>query len=365
MMNIYYSKLWRENLDTVIQTLPELCELEGKSVLITGATGLICSSIVDLLIRYNETHESKITILAAGRSEAKMKERFFSYCNDTYFNFIPYDAASFTFDIEQKADFIIHGASNASPSKIVKEPVETMMCNFTGMLALLNYAKEHEAEKVLYISSSEVYGKKENNSPFAENEYGCIDLLNSRNSYSISKCAAETLCVSYAEEYDVNVLAVRPGHIYGPTASRTDNRVSSSWVYDVVEGKDIIMKSSGLQIRSYVYCLDCASAIIKVLLRGENKKSYNISNPNSILSIKEMAEILCEAANVELKMELPTEEERKGFNPMSNSSLVSSSLQSLGWRGCFDAKVGFTNTVNIIKECFWSQCAENFLGQTP
>ena len=84
MMNIYYSKLWRENLDTVIQTLPELCELEGKSVLITGATGLICSSIVDLLIRYNETHESKITILAAGRSEAKMKERFFSYCNDTY-----------------------------------------------------------------------------------------------------------------------------------------------------------------------------------------------------------------------------------------------------------------------------------------
>lgn len=50
MMNIYYSKLWRENLDTVIQTLPELCELEGKSVLITGATGLICSSIVDLLI---------------------------------------------------------------------------------------------------------------------------------------------------------------------------------------------------------------------------------------------------------------------------------------------------------------------------
>lgn len=71
MMNIYNSKLWRENLDTVIRVLPELCEMEGKSVLITGATGLICSAIVDLLIRYNETHEGKITILAAGRSEAK------------------------------------------------------------------------------------------------------------------------------------------------------------------------------------------------------------------------------------------------------------------------------------------------------
>lgn len=350
MMSIYNSKLWRDNLDTVIQTLPELCELEGKAVLITGATGLICSAIVDLLIRYNETHEGKITILAAGRSEEKIKERFVAYYLEPFFAFISYDASSFTFDIEQKADYIIHGASNASPNKIVKEPVETMMSNFTGMLALLDYAKENGTEKVLYISSSEVYGKKENNLPFSENEYGSIDLLIPRNSYSISKCAAETLCVSYAEEYDVSVSIVRPGHIYGPTASRTDNRVSSSWAYDVAEGKDIIMKSDGLQIRSYVYCLDCASAIIKVLLRGENKKSYNISNPNSILSIREMAEILCEAANVELKMELPTDEERKGFNPMSNSSLESSSLQSLGWHGCFDAKTGFTNTVNIIKE---------------
>lgn len=350
MMNICNSKLWRENLDTVIQVLPELCELEGKSVLITGATGLICSSIVDLLIRYNETHEGKITILAAGRLEAKMKDRFTVYVCKSYFSFIPYDASSVTFDIKQKADYIIHGASNASPNIIVKEPVETMISNFTGMLALLDYAKEYETEKVLYISSSEVYGKKENNSPFAENEYGFIDLLNPRNSYSVSKCAAETLCVSYAEEYDVNVSIVRPGHIYGPTASRTDNRVSSSWAYDVAEGKDIIMKSDGLQIRSYVYCLDCASAIIKVLLRGKNKKSYNISNPNSILNIREMAEILCEAANVELKMELPTDEERKGFNPMSNSSLESSSLRSLGWNGCFDAKTGFTNTVNVIKE---------------
>lgn len=350
MMNIYNSKLWRENLDTVIRVLPELCEMEGKSVMITGATGLICSAIVDLFIRYNETHEGKITILAAGRSEANMMDRFTTYYNAPFFMFIPYDASSFTFDIEQKADYIIHGASNASPSKIVKEPVETMMSNFTGMLTLLDYAKEHGTEKVLYISSSEVYGKKENNLPFSENEYGSIDLLNPRNSYSISKCAAETLCASYAGEYGVNISIVRPGHIYGPTASRTDNRVSSSWAYDVSEGKDIIMKSDGLQIRSYVYCLDCASAIIKVLLRGENKKSYNISNPNSILNIREMAQILCDAASVELKMVLPTDEERKGFNPMSNSSLESSSLQNLGWSGCFDAKTGFTNTVKIIKE---------------
>lgn len=355
-MSIYDSKLWIDNIDTVINECPEIHELECKSVLITGATGLICSAIVDVLIRYNETHSEKIEIIVAGRSEKKMKNRFGSYIDSYYFSFLPYDASSSNAVHLQGIDYIIHGASNASPNRIVKEPVETMFSNFIGMKNLLELAKNEGTKKVVFISSSEVYGKKENNLPFSENEYGYIDLLNARNSYSISKCAAETLCVSYADEYNVDVSMIRPGHIYGPTASEKDNRVSSAWAYDAANGKDIIMKSNGEQLRSYVYCLDCASAILTVLLKGENKKAYNVSNPNSIIDIKDMAGILCEAANVKLKVELPTEEEKKGFNPMNNSSLMSDSLQSLGWKGCFDAKTGFSNTVKIIKEI---KCQEN------
>ena len=110
------------------------------------------------------------------------------------------------------------------------------------------------------------------------------------------------------------------------------------------------MKSDGAQIRSYCYCLDSASAIIKVLLKGEPVHAYNISNPDSIISIREMAEILAKSAGVALRMEVPTEQEIKGFNPMSNSSLDSSELLSLGWKGLFDADRGFTHTVAILKE---------------
>ena len=141
-------------------------------------------------------------------------------------------------------------------------------------------------------------------------------MLNSRNSYSVGKRAAETLCVSYADEDGVESVIVRPGHIYGPTATRSDNRVSSAWAYDVAEGKDIAMKSDGAQIRSYCYCLDCASAILKVLLRGENCQAYNISNPDSVINIRQMAELLAKSAGVQLKMEFPSEEEKKGFNPI-------------------------------------------------
>lgn len=158
------------------------------------------------------------------------------------------------------------------------------------------------------------------------------------------------MCVSYYDEYGVESVIIRPGHIYGPTAVESDNRVSSAWAYDVARGNDIAMKSDGAQIRSYCYCLDSASAILKVLLKGEPVHAYNISNPDSIINIREMAEILVRNAGTELKMELPTEVEKKGFNPMSNSALDGTELLALGWKGKFGAERGFAHTVEIIKE---------------
>lgn len=347
---LYDSKLWIDDIDKVITVVPELDDLAGKSVMITGATGLVCSSIVDILFRYNDTHDKKISILAAGRSNKKIYSRFHEMVDRDDFVFVAYDASKTNNYFDVHADYIIHGASNASPNMIVKEPVETMLSNFLGMKYLLDYAKEQGTKRLLYISSSEVYGKKEGSEPYCEGQYGYIDLLNSRNSYSVGKRAAETLCASYLDEYGVESVIVRPGHIYGPTASPHDNRVASAWAYSVARGEDIVMKSDGSQIRSYCYCLDCASAILKVLLCGDNCHAYNISNPDSIISIKEMAEILAASAGVQLRMELPTEEERKGFNPISNSSLESTNLLNLGWTGCFDATTGFEHTVRIIRE---------------
>lgn len=349
-MSLYKSKLWISDIDETLELLPELDELAGKSVMITGCTGLICSAVVDVLIRWNETHREKIHILAAGRSEEKIADRFAPYNMEDWFQFIPYDAASTENVLDRHCDYIIHGASNASPNMIIKEPVETMLSNFVGTKFLLDYAREKGAKRFLYISSSEVYGKKDGSSPYRAGEYGYIDLLNPRNSYSVGKRAAETLCASYAEQYGVESVIVRPGHIYGPTASLSDNRVSSAWAYAVARGEDIVMKSDGAQIRSYCYCLDCASAVLKVLLKGQNVCAYNISNLHSVISIKQMAEILAESAGVKLKMELPTEAEKKGFNPMSNSSLDSSELIELGWQGLFGAKRGFSHTVEILKQ---------------
>ncbi len=348
-MNIYDSKLWRDAVEKVMTILPELEKLSGKSVMITGCTGLICSAVIDVIIRWNETHPAKIHILAAGRSKQKVVERFAPYVHKDWFVYIPYDSASEnTFPIG--CDYIIHGASNASPNKIVSEPVETMLSNFMGVKHLLDHAKKQDTKRLLFISSSEVYGIRQHDGPSKTDDYGWIDLLNPRSSYSIGKCAAETLCAAYYDEYGVESVIVRPGHIYGPTAMESDKRVSSAWAYAVAQGNDIVMKSDGSQIRSYCYCLDSATAILKVLLQGRPVHAYNISNPDSIISIREMAEILAKTAGVKLKMEPPTEAEKKGFNPMQDSSLDSTELLDLGWRGLFDAENGLSHTVEILKQ---------------
>ncbi len=349
-MSLYDSLQWIKDIDTTLEATPWISKLSGKSVMITGVGGLVCSAVADILIRYNENHNEKIEIVAAARSEKRIQDRFGIYFSRSYFKFLEYDATKSDVNIIRGVDYIVHGASNSSPDMITEQPVETMLSNFVGLHGLLQYAKKNNTQRVLYISSSEVYGKEEGDKPFSENQYGFVDILKPRNSYAVGKRAAETLCASFADEYGVESVVVRPGHIYGPTATERDKHVSSQWAYGVVKGENIVMKSDGAQLRSYCYCLDAASAILTVLIKGDAGRAYNISNPDSVITIRQMAEILASTAGVELEVELPSDAEKKGFNPMSNSSLDSSNLVFLGWKGCFDAKEGLGHTVQILKE---------------
>lgn len=279
-----------------------------------------------------------------------MSDRFGEYCDRDYFSYVRYDASKGNNKINVKADHIIHGASNASPKAIIAEPVETMLSNFNGLNYLLNYAKENGTKRLLYISSSEVYGQKSDGKPFKEDDYGYIDLLNPRNSYSVGKRAAETLCASYYAEYGVESVIVRPGHIYGPTASPNDDRISSAFAYAAARGEKLVMKSAGTQRRSYCHCLDCASAIIKVLMKGKPVKAYNISNPDSVVTIRQMAEAMAKAGNVELVTEAASDKEKQSFNPMDNSALEADRLLELGWKGIYDINSGIAHTVRSLKE---------------
>ena len=282
-----------------------------------------------------------------GRNKEKLEKRFGEYAKKKEFHYILQDVV-YPLEMEESFDFLIHGASNANPGEYVQHPVETMLANFDGMKNILEYARKCKAKRVLYISSSEVYGKKTDNTPYGENDYNYVDILNFRACYPSSKRAAETLCAAYKKEYGIDSVIVRPGHIYGPTMTNSDNRASSQFPRDVLEGKNIIMKSQGSQLRSYCYVLDCVSAIITVLLNGESGEAYNISNVKSIATIRQIAECFASTGKKKVVFDIPTETEKQGYNLMQNSSLTSDKLEQLGWHGIFDLKTGVAHTLKCL-----------------
>lgn len=351
-MSILKSDTYINDLKITVENTKILCKLNNKSIFITGATGLIGSGLVDLLLMASLMKEYKIRIIIGTRNISKARKRFEDFPDKSVLSmvsYIEYDATKNN-DLDFNVDYIIHAASNAHPMAFIENPVETMLGNVDGLKELLNCAKKNNILNIVYVSSSEVYGKKNNDLPFKENEYGYLDILNYRSAYASSKRASETLCTCYYKQYGVKFNIVRPGHIYGPTALKSDSRVGSAFAYCAVDGKDIVLKSRGNQIRSYCYVLDCATAIFTVLIRGEVATAYNISNSNSIISIRELAELYAAESGVDIKFDLPTEVEESVFNPMQNSSLDSQKIEKIGWKGIFDAKTGTSHTIAILKE---------------
>ena len=340
-----YTESYWKDIEQVLSSIPHWETLCHKTVLVTGATGMIGSSVVDILLYLNQHKQAGINIVLPARSLERVKQRFAGFREGTDFTYMAYDATSDQpVHLDGPLDYIIHGASNANPALYTSQPVETMMSNITGLKVLLDLAKE-KASRLLYISSSEVYGKKEGTDPYHEQDYGFVDILNFRACYPNAKRVAETLCVSYAEEYGVESVMVRPGHIYGPSITKGDTRASAEFSRNAAAGRNIVMKSPGNQLRSYCYTLDCASAILCVLINGNKEEAYNISNPDSICTIRQIAQALAQAGHVALEMAVPTELEKKGYNLMSNSSLDSQKLEALGWKGHFSLEEGCQKTI--------------------
>ncbi len=305
---------------------------------------MICSSVVDILLYLNRKYHAGIQIYLAGRSAERIARRFYESSEGTDYHFVTYDATN-SQKIDIKADYIICGASNASPAVYVKEPVETILANILGLNQLLSAAVSANSRRVLYVSSSEVYGKKSENRPYTEEDYGYVDILNQRASYPNAKRTAESLCIAYEMEHGLDVVMVRPGHIYGPTITDSDSRASAQFTRNAARGEDIVMKSAGKQLRSYCYTLDCASAILAVLINGKSGNAYNISNKDSVVSIRDIAETLAKIAGRKVIYENPSEMETRGYNLMDNSSLDAGKLEQLGWKAVFGLKDGCKKTL--------------------
>lgn len=338
------NKTYQADLEVVLESGLPFERLHDKSVLITGATGLIGSFLVDVLMALNERENLRVHVTAMCRNEERARRRFEAYTKDSLFTILAKDICE-PFSSCDGWDYVVHGASNAHPLAFSREPVETMKANLTGTMNLLEQQRESSRRgRLLFLSTGEIYGEycgDGQDAGFRETDMGYVDCMAPRACYPESKRAAETLCASYGKEYGLDVCVARLCYIYGATVHDENSRADAQFLRNVLAGQDIVMKSDGLQYRSYCYVADAAAAIFTILLHGKAGEAYNVADRNSDSTIRGYAEALSDAAGVKVVFENPSDVEKQGYSKVGRAVLDPSKLEGLGW----GAKVGLRDGV--------------------
>ena len=349
-MGFYSNVLYQNDLKEIADHIVNPERLKGKRILITGANGLIASYIVDTLLWLNDNHDYNTDVYALVRTKEKAERRFFENLNNEHFRIVLQDVTQPLLNVDCPFDYVVHAACNAHPLAYATTPVEVIKSNITGTENVLNYMLTHGGGKMVFVSSSEVYGENKAADSLTESMYGYIDITNPRSCYSESKRAAESLCVSFSKEYNIDVCMVRPGFIFGPAVPSDNSRADAQFLRNAIAHKDIVMKSAGAQLRSYEYVSDAVSGILTAMINGENCNAYNIASPISSATIREFAETIAKSAGIKVVFENPEEVEKAGYSVISKCILNSDKLLGLGWKPSATLEEGVRRMIGIATE---------------
>lgn len=341
--------LYQMQLQTIAaQSLPWE-RLQDKTILLSGATGMLGKCLIDLLMQRNRLSDSGIRVIALSRKEETARERFAGYWNLPEFTYL-------SCDINQgipecgKVDFVIHAASNTHPRQYAGDPIGTITSNVIGTKNLLDYAVGHGTELFCFLSSVEIYGENRGDvEKFQEAYLGQLDCNTLRAGYPESKRVGETLCNAYREAYGQTFVIPRLSRLYGPTMLPSDSKAISQFIRKAAAGEDIVLKSEGNQKYSYTFVTDAVNAILHIMLLGAEGEAYNVADRESDMELKNLAEILADIAGRKVIFELPEESERKGYSTATKALLDAGKLEKLGWQAKVHLPEGLRCTVEGLR----------------
>ena len=322
---------------------------EEKSILVTGATGLIGSLLIKALACRNRLFNSKITIKAFVRNEIKAKQIFCDILGRDFFEIVVNDVCNPI--ITSHVDYIIHGASITSSIEYVTKPTETIWTALQGSRNVLEFAKNNKVCGIVYLSSLEYYGSPSIQN-VTENDLGYINPTSVRSSYSESKRMVECMNSAYASEYNVPVKTVRLAQTFGPGISKNDNRVFAQFTRNIINKENLILHTTGETTRNYCYTADVVSGILIVLAKGNPGEAYNIANTRTTNSIADMAKFLCDNfgnGKSRFIFDIQKNETDYGYYPTTKISLVTNKISKLGWTAKTDLYEMFDRTIASLK----------------
>ncbi len=329
-----YDPIQQEDLEKAAATLPRQ-SLDGKTILITGATGLVGSQIIKTLLACNRIHGSHIKILALVRSMEKSEQVFSHLLKRAELKLIFGDVTQML-NIDEPVDYIIHAASQTASKEFVSHPVATIDTAFIGTKNILELARCKQSRSVVYVSSMEAYGNPTGQKDrTCESELGYIDNLNVRSCYSEGKRFCECLCACYHSEFGVPVKIARLAQTFGAGVSVSEGRVFAQFAKAAMNGTDIVLHTKGESYGNYCYTADAVCGLLTILVHGENAQAYNVVCENTTMKIAEMAALVANElahGKIRLVFDIPESSLTYGYAPDVVLRLDGKKLCALGWR---------------------------------
>lgn len=326
---------------------------KDSSVLFTGASGMLASYMALTLLYLNKRYGYNIKVIAIARNQVAFYKIFSDFINDKHLTLLESDIMNISYESlkDFDIDYIIHTASPSRSDQFLKNPLNVIYPNVFATDKLLNLAHQKQVKSFLYFSTCDIYGKVDDGH-LVEDKYGSLDTLDLRSVYGESKRMAETLCKAYHSQYNVPVKIARIAHTYAPTMDlKNDSRVFASFVKNIVDGKNIVMKSDGSAKRAFCYITDATIGYFKILLDGANGEAYNVANNKELISISNLAKLLINMypkRNLKLVIEKQSEIylENKNISSLNDLYIDTQKLEKLGWNPRITIKDGFKRVID-------------------
>mgnify|MGYP005755143895 CR=1 FL=1 len=323
----------QEDLDLIAKSDLPFEQLKGKTVFVTGATGLVGSFVVRALLCVNRMRDLQMTVLALVRDREKGKRFYGELCARDDLQLMQGDILN-PLCVEQPVDFILHGASITNSKQMVTYPVETIRTAVNGTDNILAFAKQKAVQSMVYISSMEMYGAPDPAlESVSETDYGYVDVLQVRSCYPEGKRMSECLCAAYAHEHGVPVKIARLAQTFGAGVSKKETRVFAQFAKSYLDNTDIVLHTNGMSTGNYCYTRDCVLGLLTILLKGENGQAYNVTNEETNITIRDMAQMLADMnGKIKVVFDIPQDALQYGYAPPVQMKLSSKKLNELGWK---------------------------------
>ena len=342
--------LSREYADLAASDRIDWAKADGRTFLVTGATGLIGSLCVRLLLERNRSSSAGIKVVALVRNEAKARTVLDGYDESDGLQLLVQDVCDFS--SKMPCDYVIHTACPTASSFFASHPVETADAIVSGTRRILRYASDVHASSIAYVSSMEVYGDG-NEKPgldhlLTEADAGYVNPGSIRSCYPEGKRMAENYCASFAAEYKTPVKVIRLAQTFGPGIPQDDTRLFAQVARCAMNGTDLVLKTTGASTRMYSYTTDAVAGIMTALLHGENGATYNVANPSTYSSVREMAERILQRFSEGRAKVVIDVDPNAPYPPEHHLPLDVSRLEDLGWKPTVGLEEMYQNLIEYL-----------------